>query len=243
MSKKHSEVVNDRIYTVWIEGWCAGHVNELEDYRGLAIAVHRDEGIVASAPTLAILWDHVSFLRKKVRRVVAVTHANNYLPALDDGSFGPAQPPTVKTDPLDIEDEGPAEELTNLPPPLDDPSDNSDQVIDGSREPDPSDVSDFNAPEEPMTIRRFSKMHGLNQVAVLIKVLSWGNAGFTVSNALDNDTLLKLEKEFSKAPPPFPSPDKQPPFTPHRPPGGLGRGVVLDGAGSAGYHHSKLAFD
>lgn len=140
----------------WIESWCRTHLNELEKYRGLVVAVHKDHGIINASRDMLVLKDQARFLKKKLVPDVAYIYTADYLLPLgekreeDDDvfpSFGDPQPPTVKKGPLDVEDQGPVPEKMDPPTPLSDPFDNSGIVLDGTQ-PEAETKNPFSSPDK-----------------------------------------------------------------------------------------------
>jgi hypothetical protein len=146
--KDRAEKAIGQIAQTWVDPWCKRHQADLEEYRGFAVIVHIEHGIISAARTISELWTHAHYLKKRLLPGIAYVETWRVLPPLDNKreepkdedfpSLFPSAAPTVKTDPLDVEDQGPVPERADPPPPLDrapDPFDN-DVVLDGAPHPE-----------------------------------------------------------------------------------------------------------
>jgi len=254
-SKKNK--VTDVLDNHWVNRWAKKHVAELKKHVGLVLTLHPEHGIINASPNSAVATNQLQYLKKSIAKDAWLMEANHLLTRLGEmpRAITTIPKPDVTrprkekaapkawvkkrepTDPIPQLDAAvPVPERPGPPPSLAPlgPADD-DVILDGSRP--------VLEPSEHMTILQFAQANGIKAVDVLLKVLGWTqdeNKTVNIHSPLDAETLERLRQEFKKDSP-YPSPDKQPPFTPHNPSPGNAKSLVVDGGGAA--YRRGLRFD
>jgi hypothetical protein len=201
----------------WIVSWCADHEDVLANFLGLVVTVHPEFGIVSAAPdrTKAIILRH--YLRRSIARV---SHTLNVDATLDelgwfDRTINAEQPVPESQDPP--EPLVPVNESFDSTVLLDgshDPRSETPLALDGWPIVDGISMKPSGSFSDPVgvTVQQYANKHKLRATEVLMKLISRGTGGCTINSTLTEEEISMLDRELS----PFPSPDKQPPYTPRR---------------------------
>lgn len=227
MKKKSTKKAKER-FVDWCDKWCAEHIDQLLEHRGMIITVHPRHGIVGVANTLTQSLARDQFLRRSI--MMKSYHVNVDATLVRVGWKEPTKRPSRKK---------------NHPgwSKVREPSDPIPQWETPDLSPvDLPDVDD-NTPSKShrMKLIDYAKLRDQKATNVLLKLIEWGHQDINIHTELDEATLDQLDlhykvttaiHELVSGSNPFPSPHKQPDFMPMK----MDHDdAVIDGAGAHYY--------